>query len=139
MPFITPKTLPSEFVCRRVRIPENSEWLEIVNGALYELIQARNFEQIDESDLTPEQTAEVFQGMFFEYLESEVCMIGSLMLYATTAPPDRTLPCDGNSYLRVDYPKLYAVLSSQYIIDSDNFRTPNPVSHTGLNYYIVAK
>jgi len=35
------------------------------------------------------------------------------------------LPCDGASYLRVDYPELYAVLHANYIIDTDNFSVPD--------------
>lgn len=138
MGYVTPRTLSSDFVCRRLRIPADSDWLEIVNGAIYELIQARSFEQIDEDDLTPEETAGVFQGMFFEYLEGEPCLIGSLILYATSTPPAHTLPCDGNTYLRTDYPKLYEVISSEYIVDADHFKTPNPIGHAGLNYYIVS-
>jgi len=35
------------------------------------------------------------------------------------------LECDGSSYLRVDYPYLYAAIASAYIIDADNFRVPD--------------
>lgn len=35
------------------------------------------------------------------------------------------LYCDGTSRLRVDYPDLYAMLNSAYIIDADTFKTPN--------------
>jgi len=35
------------------------------------------------------------------------------------------LYCDGSSRLRVDYPDLYAMLNSAYIIDADTFKTPN--------------
>ena len=35
------------------------------------------------------------------------------------------LDCDGSSYLRVDYPSLYSVIASAYIIDADNFKVPD--------------
>lgn len=34
------------------------------------------------------------------------------------------LACDGTQYARVDYPDLYAVLDSAYIVDADNFTVP---------------
>jgi len=35
------------------------------------------------------------------------------------------LDCDGSTYLREDYPNLYAVISPDLIIDADSFRVPN--------------
>lgn len=35
------------------------------------------------------------------------------------------LPCDGTTYLRTDYPRLYAAIASAYIIDADNFYVPD--------------
>lgn len=35
------------------------------------------------------------------------------------------LECDGSSYLRVDYPELYAAIAPAYIIDANNFRVPD--------------
>lgn len=139
MPFITPETLPSQFKCRRVSIPDDVDWLSIVNGALVVLTRDYNFERIGITSLTPEETAEVFQDMFFKYLNGEPCLIGSVQLYATQDAPYGTLICDGSTHLRVDYPQLYEVLDAQYIVDADHFVTPNPVSFIGLNWYIVAK
>lgn len=123
MPYPTPETIPTTFICRRLRIPDDILWLEIVNGALVELMRVYNFEYV--GAVTPEETAQVFQDMFFEYLEGEPCMLGAILPYATTTPPNFTLPCDGSSYTRIAYPQLYAALSSAYITDADNFITPN--------------
>lgn len=123
MPYPTPEALPTSFICRRLRIPDDILWLEIVNGALVELMRVYNFEFV--GAVTPEETAQVFQDMFFEYLEGEPCMLGAILPYATTTPPDYTLPCDGSSYTRIAYPQLYAALSSAYITDADNFITPD--------------
>lgn len=61
-------------------------------------------------------------GLLFE---AKKPMIGMIFPYVTASPPDNVLPCDGSSYLREDYPELYAVLASIFIVDSDNFIVPD--------------
>lgn len=139
MTFLTPETLPDEYICRTLRIPNDSYWLSLVNGVLAELIKVYNFEQLSVTDVTPQQTVEVFQEMFLDYLNGAPCMIGAVILYATNAAPDGTLPCDGSTFLRVDYPKLYDVLSPIYKPDVDHFTTPAHPSFVGLNWRIVAR
>jgi microcystin-dependent protein len=64
-----------------------------------------------------------------------------------TALPDNCLLLDGGSYLREDYPSLYAVLDAAFIIDADNFVLPDmrsrvPVGSgtgTGLSNYTVGQ
>lgn len=51
--------------------------------------------------------------------------VGFIKPYITTSPPDNTIPCDGGTYNREDYPLLYAVIDSTFIVDSDHFTTPN--------------
>src|SRR5262249_38638425 len=51
--------------------------------------------------------------------------IGSVIPYFTTDPPPNTLVCDGASYNRVDFPILYALLDSAFIIDADTFFVPD--------------
>lgn len=123
MPYLTPDELNSARVCRVLFIPDNVQWLEIVNGALNTLMIERNFELF--GDVTPQQCVEVFTDMFIDYLNERPCMLGSILPYATTAAPSGTLPCDGSTYDRVDYPNLYAALDSAYIIDADTFKTPD--------------
>lgn len=53
-----------------------------------------------------------------------VKMIGSIHAVATDVP-DWGLLCDGTQYARADYPELYAVLNSAYIVDADNFTVPD--------------
>lgn len=52
-------------------------------------------------------------------------MVGQIHAYVTSTTPDNMLPCDGSIYDRVDYPTLYSVLDSAFIIDADTFRTPD--------------
>jgi microcystin-dependent protein len=52
-------------------------------------------------------------------------MIGAIVPYATTNPPTGTLPCDGSTHARADYPALYAALPPALQVDGDTFTTPD--------------
>lgn len=52
-------------------------------------------------------------------------LVGMVMPVLTAVVPGNMLLCDGSTYLRVDYPSLYAVLDSAFIIDADNFIVPD--------------
>lgn len=52
-------------------------------------------------------------------------MIGMIMPYVTVDPPTNVLPCDGSTYLRDDYPELYAALDSIFILDATSFVVPD--------------
>lgn len=51
-------------------------------------------------------------------------MLGSV-IWVVGGVPDGTLLCDGSTYARADFPNLYDILPAVYIVDADNFRTPN--------------
>jgi microcystin-dependent protein len=57
--------------------------------------------------------------------EAKNPMIGYIIPFVTTDPPPNVLPCDGSSYLRVDYPTLYDLLDPFFITDADNFVVPD--------------
>jgi microcystin-dependent protein len=52
-------------------------------------------------------------------------LVGLIMPVATAAAPQGTLVCDGATYLRTDYPNLYAVLDAAFILDADSFVVPD--------------
>lgn len=52
-------------------------------------------------------------------------LVGLIMPVMTSSAPQGTLVCDGATYLRTDYPNLYAVLDSAFIIDADSFMVPD--------------
>jgi len=60
-----------------------------------------------------------------EYEVMTNVLSGTISAFATVLPPMGSLECDGASYLRVDYPELYAVLDAAFIIDADNFAVPD--------------
>lgn len=55
----------------------------------------------------------------------ENALIGQVTFYICNPAPDGVLPCDGSTYLRVDYPELYAALDTAFIIDADTFVLPD--------------
>jgi len=57
--------------------------------------------------------------------EAKKPMIGMIIPFVTQDPLPNVLPCDGSTYLRVDYPNLYDVLDPFFIVDSDHFNVPD--------------
>lgn len=111
-------------ICRRIRIPAQTDWLALVNGALTTLVQDWNWEQFGTS--TIDETIQTFYQILADYTDSTgYCMIGSIFPYMTADPPTGTLICDGAAHLRVDYPDLYAALDAAFIVDADSFITPD--------------
>jgi len=128
MPYLTPDSLPSDVICRTVLIPNHIDWLVIVNGALSELINASKFEQF--GSLTPEEVANRFEQMFFEFRDSEcatVTPIGGIMMFGGDTPPDKWLLCDGQAVSRDDYADLFAVIGIEYGAGNETttFNVPN--------------
>jgi len=52
-------------------------------------------------------------------------LVGIIMPVATAEAPAGTLICDGSTHLRTDYPNLYDVLDSAFIVDADSFVVPD--------------
>jgi len=113
----------NEYVCRLVRIPNEINLVSAVSGALYELTKASNWEQF--GTLTPDETARLMIDMLSIYLESDVCMIGTIQAYVTWQPPNNSLVCDGTIYDKDDYPTLYSLLDPAYIISATQFQVPD--------------
>jgi len=114
--WLTPDTPPSDYICRRLFIPNQVDWIAIVSGCLNELIYAGNFEQFGTA--TPDEVAATFQTMFdiFSFEGPSCKMLGEIILWAGTAPPvdTRLLLCDGSSIDSADYPDLYALIGLTY-------------------------
>jgi len=52
-------------------------------------------------------------------------IVGLITPIATAAVPRGMLLCDGSTYLRADYPNLYAAIAAPFIIDADSFVVPD--------------
>lgn len=135
MPYLTPDTMPSDVICRTVLIPNHIDWLIIVNGALSELLNAARFEQF--GSITPEETANRFEQMFFEFRDSEcfpMTPIGGIMMFAATAPPEKWLVCEGQAISRATYSELFAVIGEAYGSGdfSTTFNIPNFIDRSPM-------
>lgn len=76
--------------------------------------------------LTADEAVVLANQMMWDYLESDgYCMIGAIVPVMRETLPPNMLLCDGDTYLREDYPELYAVLDPAFIDDADHFVTPN--------------
>lgn len=113
----------NEYICRLLRIPNDLYFIANVNGALLSLCEKWNWQK--HGAMTVDETVAAMTAMYDEYAQGYVCMLGSILPYATSTPPVNTLPCDGSQHLRADYPRLYAALDTIYIVDADNFITPD--------------
>lgn len=61
-------------------------------------------------------------NMYEEYMNP---MLGLIMPIMSAVVPGNMLLCDGTTYLRVDYPALYAAIDSAFIVDADHFKVPD--------------
>lgn len=123
MPYLTPATLPSSKKCRILHIPDDMTIAGAVLGAISQLGYSRNWEQF--GAITPNEIAEAMVKMVQSYVHSSGCMIGLMSPYPGLEIPSGTLPCDGATYNRVDFPELYEYLTgTDYIINDDQFVTP---------------
>jgi len=121
MPYLTPTDNLSPSAVRRV-ISIPAHYSHIVSGALFDLTFPSNFEQL--GDDTPEQAAEKMFQVWWEFI-TNMGYIGTVVPFVTATPPAGILECDGSTYLREDYPLLYAALDAAFIIDADTFSVPD--------------
>lgn len=67
--FLTPPALPLTTANRCIEIPDDKAWLGIFNKALLQAAQAFNYEQVNDTDLTPEDVAAVWYDIYVATLE----------------------------------------------------------------------
>jgi len=93
----------------------------------YDLTTPRSaWRNADRSELTAAQWDEIQLDVDRAYRELMTNpLVGTMFSYCNLTPPDGSLTCDGVQYARVDYPELYAVLHSAFIVDADNFVVPD--------------
>jgi microcystin-dependent protein len=80
----------------------------------------------DPTDTISDADWDTIQGYVDNLLyEAKNPMIGLIVPFVTADPMPNVLPCDGSTYLRVDYPTLYDVLDTFFIVDADHFIVPD--------------
>lgn len=123
MPSLTPDAVPATNIYKFIRIPDDRLIVGAVTSGLSYLTKEWAWEAF--GDMTPAEIAGEMVNLLNQYINWSGSLIGSMMPYPGELPPDGCLPCDGEEYLREDYPELYAyLLGSPYAIDSDTFMTP---------------
>lgn len=134
--------LAASYSARTVRLSGDSLALFLSTEELTEIERWTNAGE--EPDFTTRDTIEALTAL--AYLElMENALLGTIAPFATASPPEGMLECDGTTYLRTDYPDLYAALDTAFIVDADHFLTPDlrgrtilgAGSGTGLSTYAV--
>lgn len=117
-----PDDAPARTVCRRIYIPNDPNIIAAVNDVLVYLTQETAW--IESPGVPNWKIRALITQMWFDFTESD-CMIGTVVPVVRAVLPDWMLPADGGTYQRADYPSLYELIDTEYIIDSDTFRTPD--------------
>jgi len=80
---------------------------------------------IEVGTVTADEAAEFFTRIYESV--SRVDPIGSIVIYAASLPAVAyILPCNGASYLRADYPDLFAAIGTQWgAVDGAHFNVPD--------------
>lgn len=116
-------TVAENMAARTVALSGDSS--AAIFSALASLAQLWQWYRTDLEPLTPEDVDYIQALMAKANTEMMTPLIGQILPYVTSAAPTNTLPCDGGSYTRTDYPELYAALDAAFIVDADNFVTPD--------------
>lgn len=77
--FITPANVPTAEICRGLVLPNSRDWLGVFSEALSQTIYPYNYEQINDTDLTPEEAAAEAYERYTAWLDA-VCASGSCTL-----------------------------------------------------------
>jgi microcystin-dependent protein len=97
--------------------------LQAIMAALVLLTDPNNWNDV--GTITPQEAAQLSIAMV-EGFNPMVSGPGIIYPYAGFALPANALWCDGSSYLRTDYPALFAVIGVTYgSVDADHFTMPN--------------
>lgn len=68
--FRTPASLPLETTGRCIIVPNDSAWLGLLNAALLMLTEQWRYDQVEPTDLTPEETAAIWYDIYVSTLTS---------------------------------------------------------------------
>lgn len=124
MPYLTPQTLPSDVVCRTLRIPNDLRFIAAVQGALDELGKAYNWEQTD--GISAQETADRALAMVYEEQRSQCLdMIGAVFPSIVGLVPDNWLLLDGAWWPIADYPILYQRMLGTWSSNETHFQLPD--------------
>lgn len=136
MAFPTPNSVPTTRICRTIQIPDDPLWLAIVNGALSELLDIRNYEPY--GTLTPEETANAFAEMFYDYLASD-CSTPSGILDDFQRANDSTLGANWTADPTVYGNAMFALQGGQAVSTASNNQAYWNVEAFGSNSQVFVQ
>lgn len=112
--WLTVDSIPATQTTRTITLPDSEDWLAILRGCLLLLTYESNYEQF--GTLTPEEMADEWRTVFFNFLEEPPMLIapGCVMMHVATGAPDGWLLCNGQAVSRTDYAALFAILGTYY-------------------------
>jgi len=71
--FLTPPGIPSGVTCRTLKMPSSKEFLGIFNSALLNMLEAWRYEQVNDTDLTVEETVAKVREILNEFWLTSEC------------------------------------------------------------------
>jgi microcystin-dependent protein len=123
--WLTKSALPSSTAEFSITLPDDELWLADFFGALTPLMAEENWQQ--HSTLTPEEMSDYWRGVLLSQIQNleRAMPVGAIIPYGGSFAPGGFLMCDGDSYLRDDYPGLFAVIGTDFgAVDSTHFNVP---------------
>lgn len=125
--YVTPATEGDSITYRLLSFPDNAT----IRQALLDVVQMLGHNQawIQQAGIDPDKVTPIFTELVKQLTEDNP-MIGAIIPYMTNQLPDNVLPCNGNTYNRAEYPKLYDLLPASLIVDIDTFKTPDFTDRT---------
>lgn len=108
----------------RCRFDSNPDFFAILKGLITAYTDPSTWYDAATSDIAPDVAADAWTRGAITF-EVDMAQIGTIFASASDTVPDYALPCDGATYARADYPDLYAVLASVFIVDADTFLVPD--------------
>lgn len=88
--FRTPPDIPEDEVCRGLVLPSSKEWLGVFSDALSRTIYPYNYEQVEETDLTPDEAAAEAYTRYTAWLDA-TCEGGDCPAQVLQLPDETTV------------------------------------------------
>jgi len=110
----TPPDLPESVVCRTLLIPNSKEWLGIFNSAVLTLLNTYNWEQVNDTDLSIDDTIALIVPMINAFWDTLDC-----------DSPDRCLLPTGGRILRIGlHGHLEQLAGGEWVTPDGDYTVP---------------
>lgn len=127
--FETPESIPATKKCYQLEIPDSKECIAFVMGALQELADTWNWEQV--GTVEPDEIADVFKKMIASLVVTEcnpvTIEVGSVIMWTSVNLPSGWYFCHGQSLAVTDFPTLFNAIGYEFtaVAGGANFNLPD--------------